>query len=186
MQAKQTDGQGFRSSVELNLRIALESLWCRTYSGSPITGIHRRFSVQTISMGISTNPPLSGQSRRLYIGNIASGVSKDNPTGFNDEMVELGIGADGPSKSALAVQCNYERNYALLEVGGHCYGNGYSHIHILLYLQQNIRCGVTGFISANSGQEQPCPSAWFVTNVNNLAAGMHSSIVDVSVANVTL
>ena len=33
MQAKQTDGQGLCASVELNLRIALESLWYQTYSG---------------------------------------------------------------------------------------------------------------------------------------------------------
>ena len=74
-------------------------------------------------------------------------------------MVELGIGADGPSKIFLAVQCNYEGNYAPIEVSGHCYGIRYRRIHILLYLRRNIRCGVTGFIPAKSGQEQPCPSA---------------------------
>ena len=76
------------------------------------------------------------------------------------------------TSSALAVQCNYERNYALVKVGGHCYGNRYSRIHILLYFQQNIRCGVTSSISTKSGQEQLCPSACFVTNANDLAAGI--------------
>ena len=124
-------------------------------------------------MGKSTNPPLSGQSRCLYIGSITSDVSEHNPTGFfSSEMVEMGIGADGPSKSALVVQCNYKRNYVLVEVGGHCYRNRYNRIHILLYFQQNIRCGITSFISTKSGQEQPYPPAWFVTNTNDLAAGI--------------
>ena len=110
-------------------------------------------------MGISANPPLSVQSRRLYIGGITSDVSEHNPTGFfSGEMVEMGIGADGPSKSALVVECNYERNFALVEVGGHCYGNRYCRIHILLYFQQNIRCGVTSFVSTKSGKNNPVPS----------------------------
>ena len=134
MHAEQTDGQRFPTSVELNLRTALESPGTKRTRVPSIAGIHCRFPVQTIGTGISANPSLSGESRRLYIGSITPDVSEHNPTGFfSGQMVKMDIGADGPSKYALAVQCNYERNYALVEVGVHCCGSGYSGTHILLY-----------------------------------------------------
>ena len=87
-----------------------------------------------------------------------------NPTDFNDEMVELGIGADGPSKFALAVQCNYERNYALIEVSGHCYGIRYSRIHIFFIFSKTF---VVAFLAADKNSPVPQHS---LTNTNDLAA----------------
>ena len=72
-------------------------------------------------MGIGSNPNLSRQSRRLYIGSITSDVNEQNLADFFDsKMIEMGTGTGSPGKPALAVQCNYEKNYAFVEVGGRC------------------------------------------------------------------
>ena len=77
--------------------------------------------VQTFGMGIGSNPNLSRQSRRLYIGSITSDVNEQNLADcFDSKMIEMGIGTGGPGKPVLAVQCNYEKNYAFVEVGGRC------------------------------------------------------------------
>jgi len=69
-------------------------------------------------MGIGSNPNLSRQSRRLYIGSITSDVNEQNLADFfNSKMIEMSIGTGGPGKPVLAVQCNYEKNYAFVEVG---------------------------------------------------------------------
>ena len=74
--------------------------------------------VQTFGMGIGSNPNLSRQSRRLYISSITSDVNEQNLTDFfNSKMIEMSIGTGGPGKPVLAVQCNYEKNYAFVEVG---------------------------------------------------------------------
>lgn len=35
---------------------------------------------------------------------------------FNSKMIEMSIGTGGPGNPVLAVQCNYEKNYAFIEV----------------------------------------------------------------------
>ncbi len=71
--------------------------------------------VQTFGMGIGANPNLSRQSRRLYIGSITPDVNEQNLADFfNSKMISIGTG--GPGNSVLAVQCNYEKNYAFVEV----------------------------------------------------------------------
>ena len=72
-------------------------------------------------MGIGSNPNLSRQSRRLYIGSITSDVNEQNLADFfNSKMIEMGIGTGGPGNPVLAVQCNYEKNYAFVEVRFTC------------------------------------------------------------------
>ncbi|KIK12549.1 hypothetical protein PISMIDRAFT_434333 [Pisolithus microcarpus 441] len=67
-------------------------------------------------MGIGSNPNLSRQSRRLYIGSITPEVNEQNLAEFfNSKMIEMSIGTGGPGKPVLAVQCNYEKNYAFVE-----------------------------------------------------------------------
>ena len=73
--------------------------------------------VQTFGMGMGVNPSLSRQSRRLYIGSITTEVTEQNLTDFfNSKMQEMNIGTGGPGAPVLAVQCNYEKNYAFVEV----------------------------------------------------------------------
>jgi hypothetical protein len=73
--------------------------------------------VQTFGMGIGSNPNLSRQSRRLYIGSITPEVNEQNLADFfNSKMIEMSIGTGGPGNPVLAVQCNYEKNYAFIEV----------------------------------------------------------------------
>jgi splicing factor U2AF 65 kDa subunit len=73
--------------------------------------------VQSFGMGIGGNPNLSRQSRRLYIGSINHDVTEQNLSEFfNTKMPEMGIGTGGPGNPVLAVQCNYEKNYAFVEV----------------------------------------------------------------------
>lgn len=68
-------------------------------------------------MGMGGNPNLSRQSRRLYIGSITPEVTEQNLSDFfNSKMLEMGIGTGGPGNPVLAVQCNYEKNYAFVEV----------------------------------------------------------------------
>ena len=72
--------------------------------------------VQTFGMGMGVNPSLSRQSRRLYIGSITTEVTEQNLTDFfNSKMQEMNIGTGGPGAPVLAVQCNYEKNYAFVE-----------------------------------------------------------------------
>lgn len=73
--------------------------------------------VQTFGMGIGSNPNLSRQSRRLYIGSITTDVNEQNLADFfNEKMTEMNIGTGGPGNPVLAVQCNYEKSYAFVEV----------------------------------------------------------------------
>jgi splicing factor U2AF subunit len=73
--------------------------------------------VQTFGMGVGGNPNLSRQSRRLYIGSITPEITETNLTDFfNSKMAESGIGSEAPGNPVLAVQVNYEKNYAFVEV----------------------------------------------------------------------
>lgn len=68
-------------------------------------------------MGIGGNPNLSRQSRRLYIGSITQEVNEQNLADFfNAKMMEMNIGTGASGNPVLAVQCNYEKNYAFVEV----------------------------------------------------------------------
>ena len=76
--------------------------------------------VQSFGMGIGGNPNLSRQSRRLYIGSITPEINEQNLADFfNSKMKEMDIGTGGPGNPVLAVQCNYEKNYAFVEVSIH-------------------------------------------------------------------
>lgn len=69
-------------------------------------------------MGIGGNPNLSRQSRRLYIGSITPDVNEQNLSEFfNAKMNEMNLGTGNTSSKdpVLAVQCNYEKNYAFVE-----------------------------------------------------------------------
>jgi len=82
-----------------------------------IAGLPPPMPVQTFGMGIGSNPNLSRQSRRLYIGSITPDVNEQNLADFfNSKMIEMSIGTGGPGNPVLAVQCNYEKNYAFVEV----------------------------------------------------------------------
>ena len=73
--------------------------------------------VQTFGMGMGVNPSLSRQSRRLYIGSITPDINEQNLTDFfNSKMKEMNLGTGNPGNPVLAVQCNYEKNYAFVEV----------------------------------------------------------------------
>ncbi|KAH9479575.1 Splicing factor U2AF 65 kDa subunit [Psilocybe cubensis] len=81
-----------------------------------IAGLPPPMPVQTFGMGIGANPNLSRQSRRLYIGSITPDVNEQNLADFfNSKMIEMSIGTGGPGNPVLAVQCNYEKNYAFVE-----------------------------------------------------------------------
>ncbi|KAF9221321.1 hypothetical protein BS17DRAFT_768630 [Gyrodon lividus] len=81
-----------------------------------IAGLPPPIPVQTFGMGIGSNPNLSRQSRRLYIGSITPDVNEQNLADFfNSKMIEMSIGTGGPGNPVLAVQCNYEKNYAFVE-----------------------------------------------------------------------
>ena len=74
--------------------------------------------VQTFGMGMGVNPSLARQSRRLYIGSITPDINEQNLADFfNSKMAEMKIGTGAPGNPVLAVQCNYEKNYAFVEVG---------------------------------------------------------------------
>jgi splicing factor U2AF subunit len=80
-------------------------------------GLPMPMPVQTFGMGIGGNPNLSRQSRRLYIGSITPEITETNLQDFfNAKMKEMNLGTDGPGDPVLAVQCNYEKNYAFVEV----------------------------------------------------------------------
>ncbi|THG97238.1 hypothetical protein EW026_g4713 [Hermanssonia centrifuga] len=79
-----------------------------------IPGLPPPMPVQSFGMGIGGNPNLSRQSRRLYIGSITPEINEQNLADFfNDKMKEMNIGTGAPGNPVLAVQCNYEKNYAL-------------------------------------------------------------------------
>lgn len=81
-----------------------------------IPGLPPPMPVQTFGMGIGSNPNLSRQSRRLYIGSITPEINEQNLGDFfNDKMKEMNIGTGAPGNPVLAVQCNYEKNYAFVE-----------------------------------------------------------------------
>ncbi|KDR65723.1 hypothetical protein GALMADRAFT_232885 [Galerina marginata CBS 339.88] len=81
-----------------------------------IAGLPPPMPVQTFGMGIGSNPNLSRQSRRLYIGSITPDVNEQNLADFfNSKMIENSIGTGAPGNPVLAVQCNYEKNYAFVE-----------------------------------------------------------------------
>ncbi|TFL02095.1 hypothetical protein BDV98DRAFT_604053 [Pterulicium gracile] len=81
-----------------------------------IPGLPAPMPVQSFGMGIGGNPNLSRQSRRLYIGSITTEVNEQNLSDFfNQKMNEMNIGTGGPGDPVLAVQCNYEKNYAFVE-----------------------------------------------------------------------
>ncbi|KDQ26791.1 hypothetical protein PLEOSDRAFT_1066084 [Pleurotus ostreatus PC15] len=81
-----------------------------------IPGLPPPMPVQTFGMGIGVNPNLSRQSRRLYIGSITPDITEQNLADFfNSKMIEMSIGTGGPGNPVLAVQCNYEKNYAFVE-----------------------------------------------------------------------
>lgn len=81
-----------------------------------IAGLPPPVPVPTFGMGIGANPNLSRQSRRLYIGSITPDVNETNLADFfNQKMIEMNIGTGAPGNPVLAVQCNYEKNYAFVE-----------------------------------------------------------------------
>jgi splicing factor U2AF 65 kDa subunit len=93
--------------------------------------------VQTFGMGVGGNPNLSRQSRRLYIGSITPEVTETNLTDFfNEKMKEMNLGTGQPGAPVLAVQCNYEKNYAFVEV--HLL---FTHKYLLLILILVPECG---------------------------------------------
>ena len=53
----------------------------------------------------------------MYIGSITTDVTETNLADFfNAKMKEMNIGTGTPGNPVLAVQCNYEKNYAFVEV----------------------------------------------------------------------
>ncbi|KAG5647819.1 hypothetical protein DXG03_007742 [Asterophora parasitica] len=81
-----------------------------------IAGLPTPTPIQTFGMGIGGNPNLSRQSRRLYIGSITPDVNEQNLADFfNSKMIEMALGTNNPGNPVLAVQCNYEKNYAFVE-----------------------------------------------------------------------
>ncbi|KAL6304612.1 hypothetical protein BKA93DRAFT_733086 [Sparassis latifolia] len=81
-----------------------------------IPGLPPPLPVQSFGMGIGGNPNLSRQSRRLYIGSITPDINEQNLADFfNNKMKEMNIGTGAPGNPVLAVQCNYEKNYAFVE-----------------------------------------------------------------------
>ena len=82
-----------------------------------IPGLPPPMPVSTFGMGTGVNPNLSRQSRRLYIGSITPDINEQNLTDFfNSKMKEMNLGTGAPGNPVLAVQCNYEKNYAFVEV----------------------------------------------------------------------
>ncbi|EJF64234.1 hypothetical protein DICSQDRAFT_144911 [Dichomitus squalens LYAD-421 SS1] len=81
-----------------------------------IPGLPPPMPVSTFGMGTGVNPNLSRQSRRLYIGSITPDINEQNLTDFfNSKMKEMNLGTGAPGNPVLAVQCNYEKNYAFVE-----------------------------------------------------------------------
>ncbi|KZV92384.1 hypothetical protein EXIGLDRAFT_614425 [Exidia glandulosa HHB12029] len=70
-----------------------------------------------MAMGLGPSPNLARQSRRLYIGSITPEITEENLTKFfNQKMKEMNLGQQGATGDpVLAVQVNYEKNYAFVE-----------------------------------------------------------------------
>lgn len=82
-----------------------------------VPGLPPPMPVPTFGMGMAVNPNLSRQSRRLYIGSITPEINEQNLADFfNNKMTEMKIGTGAPGNPVLAVQCNYEKSYAFVEV----------------------------------------------------------------------
>lgn len=82
-----------------------------------VPGLPPPMPVPTFGMGMAVNPNLSRQSRRLYIGSITPEINETNLADFfNMKMTEMKIGTGAPGNPVLAVQCNYEKSYAFVEV----------------------------------------------------------------------
>jgi splicing factor U2AF subunit len=82
-----------------------------------VPGLPPPMPVPTFGMGMAVNPNLSRQSRRLYIGSITPDINEQNLADFfNNKMTEMKIGTGAPGNPVLAVQCNYEKSYAFVEV----------------------------------------------------------------------
>ncbi|KAF8518975.1 hypothetical protein BU17DRAFT_76009 [Hysterangium stoloniferum] len=81
-----------------------------------MAGLPTPLPVATFGMGVGGNPNLARQSRRLYIGSITPEINEINLAEFfNDKMKEMNIGTGAPGDPVLAVQVNYEKNYAFVE-----------------------------------------------------------------------
>lgn len=113
-----------------------------------IPGLPPPMPVQTFGMGIGSNPNLSRQSRRLYIGSITPEINEQNLADFfNSKMKEMNIGTGGPGNPVLAVQCNYEKNYAFVEVSLSTYTSrlslisGYSSVALKMLQQPWLSMG---------------------------------------------
>jgi splicing factor U2AF subunit len=82
-----------------------------------ISGLPTPSPVPGLGMGLGNNPNLQRQSRRLYIGSITPEINEQNLADFfNNKMAEMNVGTGGPGNPVLAVQCNYEKSYAFVEV----------------------------------------------------------------------
>jgi splicing factor U2AF 65 kDa subunit len=82
-----------------------------------MAGLPTPLPVSTFGMGVGGNPNLARQSRRLYIGSITPEINEVNLAEFfNNKMKEMSIGTGAPGDPVLAVQVNYEKNYAFVEV----------------------------------------------------------------------
>lgn len=82
-----------------------------------MAGMPTPLPVSTFGMGVGGNPNLARQSRRLYIGSITPEINEQNLAEFfNGKMKEMNIGTGAPGDPVLAVQVNYEKNYAFVEV----------------------------------------------------------------------
>ncbi|KAF8523006.1 hypothetical protein JB92DRAFT_3087536 [Gautieria morchelliformis] len=81
-----------------------------------MAGLPTPLPVSTFGMGVGGNPNLARQSRRLYIGSITPEINEQNLADFfNNKMKEMNIGTGAPGDPVLAVQVNYEKNYAFVE-----------------------------------------------------------------------
>ncbi|KAH7911968.1 hypothetical protein BJ138DRAFT_1172193 [Hygrophoropsis aurantiaca] len=82
-----------------------------------IPGLPSPMLVKAFGTDIGNNPNVSTHSRRLYIGNITADINEQNPADFfNEKMIEFSIGTGAPGNLVLDVQCNYEENYAIVEL----------------------------------------------------------------------
>jgi splicing factor U2AF subunit len=79
-----------------------------------VPGLPLPMPVPTFGMGMAVNPNLSHQSQRLYIGSITLEINEQNLADFFNNKMKIGTGA--PGNPVLAMQCNYEKSYAFVEV----------------------------------------------------------------------
>jgi splicing factor U2AF 65 kDa subunit len=124
MQAKQTGAD--RPEMRLSAVVNISNLGLFNLPGAnrtqippilAVPGLPPPMPVPTFGMGMAVNPNLSRQSRRLYIGSITPEINEQNLADFfNNKMTEMKIGTGAPGNPVLAVQCNYEKSYAFVEV----------------------------------------------------------------------